>query len=312
MALRRPGALPEKLEKSTNGRSRIVVPAPVKWLAGALSRVAPPLAAHAAARLFSSPRRHNTPPIERRWTLDVETVGVPSEHGELAAWTIGHGPTVLLVHGWEGRGSQLGAFIGPLVEAGYRVVGFDAPAHGESPGKRLLLPYFSSALRAVAERFGPLEAIVAHSFGSSAAALAVEEGLEVRRLVFLAAPARLDVYVDALVRYVGFTPEISRRMTAIFEKRLGRSWDSLQPARVAEALDDPPPLLMVWDTDDQEVSQHHVPTLREAWGARAELHVTEGLGHRGILRDPAVLARVVSFVREARPSVVVDADRVEA
>ena len=49
------------------------------------------------------------------------------------AW--GAGPSVLLVHGWEGRGAQLGALVDPLVAAGYRVVALDGPAHGDSPGR---------------------------------------------------------------------------------------------------------------------------------------------------------------------------------
>ena len=40
----------------------------------------------------------------------------------------GSGPTVLLVHGWEGRGSQLSAFAPALVKAGFRVVAVDMPA----------------------------------------------------------------------------------------------------------------------------------------------------------------------------------------
>src|SRR5215218_8367466 len=39
-------------------------------------------------------------------------------------------PTVYLMHGWGGRGSQFGAMVEPLVGSGHRVVMFDNPAHG--------------------------------------------------------------------------------------------------------------------------------------------------------------------------------------
>jgi len=37
-----------------------------------------------------------------------------------------------MVHGWNGRGAQLGAFAPELVRVGFRVVTFDTPAHGRS------------------------------------------------------------------------------------------------------------------------------------------------------------------------------------
>src|SRR3954471_12912224 len=95
-----------------------------------------------AERLFTTPRRHARPDRERavlatarELTIDV-TLRAPrwnGAHTTVAAWKWGQGPTVLLVHGWEGRGSQLGSFVEPLVAAGLSVVAFDAPGHGDSP-----------------------------------------------------------------------------------------------------------------------------------------------------------------------------------
>src|SRR5262249_54885618 len=82
------------------------------------------LGANLADPLFTSPRRHPRPDRERAilaggrpFSVDVE-LRSPRWRGQrvrVAAWRWGHGPSVLLVHGWEGRGSQLGAFIEPLV-----------------------------------------------------------------------------------------------------------------------------------------------------------------------------------------------------
>src|SRR5205823_2922525 len=87
-----------------------------------------------AERLFTSPHRHRRPERERavlasgrQLSLEV-TLRSPRWRGEqrrVNAWRWGAGPTVLLVHGWEGRGSQLGAFVEPLVRAGLSVVAFD-------------------------------------------------------------------------------------------------------------------------------------------------------------------------------------------
>ena len=43
---------------------------------------------------------------------------------------------VLLMHGWKGRASQFATMVRDLVGEGYRVIAFDAPAHGDSAGRR--------------------------------------------------------------------------------------------------------------------------------------------------------------------------------
>ncbi|HEY9291289.1 MAG TPA: alpha/beta hydrolase, partial [Microlunatus sp.] len=54
---------------------------------------------------------------------------------QLAVETWGTGSPVYLMHGWGGWRGQLGGFVRPLAESGYRVVALDAPSHGDSdPG----------------------------------------------------------------------------------------------------------------------------------------------------------------------------------
>ena len=66
------------------------------------------------------------------WLESAERQDLELEGKRLVAWSWGEGPTVLLVHGWEGRGSQMAAFAAPLAEAGFRAVAFDAPGAASS------------------------------------------------------------------------------------------------------------------------------------------------------------------------------------
>src|SRR5260370_8004934 len=83
----------------------------------------------------------------------------------MACWCWGSGPTVILIHGWEGYAAQLTHFVGPLVDAGFRVVSFDMPAHGSSTGRQISVFDMSRAIRAVGEVFSPTRAGIAHSLG---------------------------------------------------------------------------------------------------------------------------------------------------
>lgn len=283
-------------DKSTIDRS-FHPPAPVTWLARGLGRTSPALAARVAELLFLRPPRFARPRREWQWLETAEPVRFRYRDQELPGWSWGHGPTILLVHGWAGRGSQLGAFAEPLVRRGFRVVTFDAPGHGAAPGRRSSLPEFAAAVRAVGDQLWPLRGLVAHSFGTAATLVALSAGLIVDRLVFAAPPADLSYFTEGFARLLGFPATIARGLERRLEKRFGFHWDDLQPLALARDVRRPP-LLLLHDRDDAEVPFDQATVLTAAWPG-AELEATRRLGHRGLLRDPAVVERTAEFL--ARP-----------
>jgi hypothetical protein len=301
------------LQSSTTTRNRTTVRSPmsVRLVRAALQAafaLSDAAGASLAERLFTSPRRHPRPPREQltlatghQFTIDVN-LRSPRWNGartKVVAWRWGVGPTVLLVHGWEGRGSQLGAFVEPLVRAGLSVVTFDAPAHGDSPGSRLYLTDHADAVIDVAKTVGPLHAIVAHSFGAPAVMLAHSRGnIDAPRNVFISPNAIVPESVDRFCKGVGLDDD----ERALFEQRLvdaagisAKSWSLQQLLGARDAS-----LLVVHDIDDREVPFAHGDRLAQLW-PNATLEATQGLGHRRILRDPDVIARVVAAVGDGVP-----------
>lgn len=264
-------------------------------------------------RLFTSPRRYPRPERERavlsqgrRFTVDVALRSPAahahwqSGHREITAWRWGFGPAVLLVHGWEGRGSQLGAFVEPLVRAGLSVIAFDAPGHGDSPGHRLYLTDHADSVLAVAAAVGPLHAIVAHSFGAAAVLLAHHRGtLGAKRTVMIAPNALIDDVLAGFARSLG----LDDRDRAAFEHQLARQSGvaiaSLAPEQLVGARDGA--LLIIHDRADREVAFAQGERLAALWPS-AVLHATEGLGHRRILRDPGVVAAAVELITQGVPA----------
>ena len=259
-----------------------------------LGRVWPWLAAWLALRLFSSPRRHPRPPRE----AEALASGTPLRLGpDLAATAWGEGPVVLLIHGWEGRGSQLGAFAAPLAAAGHRVIALDGPAHGDSPGERTNAVLFAEALRAVDREIGPFAAIVAHSFGAATSTLALTRGLRAGRMVAIASPSALSKVVRRFHEMIGLPKRARRRFHDLLKRRAGVSVEELDIARLSSRLTIP--ALVFHDPDDAEVPFTEGRAIAAAWpGAR--LRVVPGAGHRRILRAPEVIAETVAFVMGER------------
>ena len=270
------------------------------------------LGASLAERLFTSPRRFERPARERAVLatgrpFDVEvSLRSPRWNGArttVKAWRWGGaGPTVLLVHGWEGRGSQLGALIEPLVAAGLSVVTFDAPGHGDSPGSRLYLPDHADAIADVAAAVGPLHATISHSFGSAAMLLAyARNGVDAPINVAISPNVLIDDAVARFAKLVSLDDSERVALEASLARHTGLGLDALQLSTLVARRD--ASLLVIHDREDTEVPIRHGDALAAAWSG-AHLEITEGLGHRKILRDPAVITETVAFVRRGvRPPV---------
>jgi pimeloyl-ACP methyl ester carboxylesterase len=264
-----------------------------------LSWIAPRQAEKLALRLFATPRR----PPRSRTDPAAEVAGrrfvVAADGNQLTAWEWGAGPTVVLTHGWSGHAGQLVGFVDPLVRAGHRVVAFDHPAHGQSSGRRTNYVGVSRALAAVAQQVGPVSAVIAHSLGSTATILALTRGLEVERVVLVAPPADPPGYARGFGRAIGLPQARIDGMLERIRVLVGGDLQSIDGRRLATEMR--VPALILHDRGDPEVPFAHGEAIAAAWpGARLE--GVEGLGHNRILRDPAVIARAVEFVRAGNPA----------
>jgi pimeloyl-ACP methyl ester carboxylesterase len=249
-----------------------------------------------AARAFLTPRRPATVV-----PLDLpagQRLRLPTAEAELAVLAAGNGPTVLLVHGWEGQASDLGAIAHALLAAGHRVVAVDLPAHGDSGGRRTSIPASARALLQAAPALGPLHAVVAHSVGSAVAITAMARGLAVGRAVLLAAPAHYADYARAFARQVGLDAVQAREMIDRLRDE-GVDVDAHSAPVLARQLSQP--ALYVHSSDDRVVGIADAEAASAAWRGARLLRV-DGLGHRRLLQDPEVVAAVTEFVtRSAEP-----------
>ena len=277
------------LEKSTHVR----FPGLVRLVMRTGARLAPRLASRGFADRFVTPARAPAPEREQAWAAGAERFTVRSGDYDLAVSCRGlGGPQILLVHGWSGRGSQLGAFIEPLVRAGYEVNWFDLPAHGRSSGRQSGLPDAVAAVEAVVAWLGGAHTVVAHSMGAAATTLAAARGAEIGRMVYLSPPDDVGAFLGIVGRLIGLPQGVIDGAQGVIERRFGVRFEELLSSRAAHALEQP--LLAIHDRGDREVPLAEVRRVVAAW-PHAELVLTEELGHRRILRDPAVVARVVEF-----------------
>ena len=259
-----------------------------------LGLVSPALAGRWVYRLWFQPHRFPEPPQEKEWRSNAQPLDVVHRGRRLAVDSWGAGPVVLMVHGWNGRGAQLGAFTPLLVRAGFRVVTFDTPAHGRSPGRATNLLEISEAIQTVARACGPVHAIIGHSFGVPCSMHAVQQGLEVNRIVAISPPDSVRNMTQKFFTALGVGPRAQKIFDRRFEAEFGADlWQRFSTEVLARRLDVPG--LVIHDQDDRDVPIEAGVAVAQAWPG-AQFVRTSGLGHRRILRDPDVVARVAAFI----------------
>lgn len=201
--------------------------------------------------------------------------------------------TVLLIHGWEGRGTQLAKFAPALRLAGIRVALLDLPAHGRSAGVQTSILEFIHAIHLAVTHLGDVRAIAGHSIGGMAAFCGAAKLFDVERLVLLGSPGSVQKRIDNGAKLMTLPP----RAVAAFERELKRripveiaDWEplNLAPTAAVEGL---------WfhDPEDSMVDYGEAVAMEAAWPA-CELVTTPGLGHWRILRDADVIERSTEFL----------------
>ena len=269
---------------------------PIKTSLSLLSHLVPGLGARLAEELFLRPMRRSRKlvPVLARRPDAVEYLETAGQRIVLYRWTAAaDAPRVVLAHGWAGWGLQFDAIIAALVGQGYEVATFDQPGHGASTGDHSSLPEFARILKAVAERVGPLHAVIGHSLGGSAAAVALREGLEAGHLVLIGAMAEPVDATRRFARMLGFTERVRRMMQARIERREAMSFAFAGVSSTAERATRP--TLVVHDLGDKDVPWSDAERYALLY-PDARLLSTSGLGHFRILKSPLVIAAVLRFL----------------
>lgn len=271
----------------------------VRWTFPKLEKIAPFLARRYFVRIFFTPLKYRVPEKERAIEAKAALFNVLIGKKRIQCYSWGSGPVILLVHGWAGRATQFRKFIEAFVNEGYRVVGFDGPAHGRSDGKATNIVEFEVALKKIYEAVGAPDAIICHSFGGGAVLFSAMNGLPVKKLINIASPTIADEIIKTYLRAIGGSWSTGAYFKNYVKRTYGKTFEEFTALHFISHLTQKIDLLLVHDVDDEEVRIDHALALMKLYPA-AQLHQTTGLGHTRILKDDAVIERVVTFVKEFR------------
>jgi pimeloyl-ACP methyl ester carboxylesterase len=248
------------------------------------------------------PKRRVRPRLARK-LHDAEDLEVQTPNGPVMAWRLGVGPASLLVHGWEDDNALWSPLIDECAAIGRAVVAFDLPGHGFSPSEAFSVEAAGQAALAVAEAFGPIDSIVAHSFGCPTSIYAMAHGLKVDRAVLIGSPVPRGSggggerspghWVRRQIER-GADPKVAARAAELMASRpdnsrsAGFNAETAIAAMTAKAL-------IIHAMDDEQCPVANSQKMATIW-PDCELVLVDDLGHRLICQDDVILERIINFV----------------
>jgi len=266
-----------------------------------ISLISPKLVTLFAAKLFTTPIKHKIP--KRELGMDLKSVqkliNIPAINKQINLYTYGsNGKKILLVHGWSGRGTQLYKIADDLLNVGYSTVSFDAPGHGKSPGKTSIMTDFISIILEINKQEGPFEVAIGHSLGGMSVLNAIKQGLKVDRAVIIGSGDIVEDIIDDFVAKLQLNHKISTLIRLHFEKKYGEKMNSYSAHLAAGETDIP--VLVIHDQNDPEVPVKAGINIHNHL-KNGDLLLTEGLGHRKILGNEAVIKKILQFIKQQTP-----------
>jgi len=211
-------------------------------------------------------------------------------------WNSGGTKKILIVHGFESSAKNFERYISPLVKKGYEVMAFDAPAHGKSGGNRISLPVYIQTINKVAELYGPIDGFITHSFGGLATSHYLETTAhnENTRLVLIAPATETTSAIDSFFSFLKLNTDIRKEFDELIYEKGGVWPDHYSIRRAMKHIQ--AKVLWFHDENDDMTPLEDALNVAKDNHPNLEFVTTQGLGHRRIYRENAVMKRIFEFL----------------
>lgn len=274
--------------------NRLTTPRWLRFFFSTLEKVSPYLTFKLATLVFFSPFRFKTPSKELQFRQKAKLRTTPFSNNRVVIYEWGQSNTaVLLVHGWSGRATQVAHLGQHMVKAGYKVISFDAPAHGQSNGRHTHFMEFAALIQEMKSRYPEINYVVGHSMGGTAVGHALSEGLKIEKAVIIGAPASTNWVLKTYCEKINVSPKIEQRIKQHIENKFDVTFEATGLNKISKKLTTA--CLIIHCEDDQETPVKDAHIIHSKW-KNSTLAITTNLGHRRILKDTTIAHKIINFL----------------
>lgn len=262
-----------------------------------ISIVSKKKAAEKAFELFRTPQRRTTKEFSQIFK-EAETLRFKLEGTVVQGyrWNKGGVKKVLIVHGFESSIINFEQYVRPLINKGYEVLAFDAPAHGHSGGKMITAPLFAKMITDIYQKYGPVQSFIAHSFGGLVLSIALEEiqSVDNVKIVFIAPLTELKTAIDQFFQFLKLNERVRKEFDELIVFTGGQPVEWYSTHRAIKNIQ--AKILWIQDQEDEQTPIRDAIEVKKENLPNVQFIITKGLGHRKIYRDQKIMQQIVDFL----------------
>jgi pimeloyl-ACP methyl ester carboxylesterase len=207
-----------------------------------------------------------------------------------------NGKTILICHGYASFIFKFEQYIQPLLKQGFRVIGFDAPAHGKSEGKYINILIYKETIEQIIKTFGPIDHFMGHSLGGITLALIAEtiENPLSHKFVLIAPATKTTTTFNNYFNMMHFSAAIRSAFYEELGKRTNLPVGYFEADRAIENY--PGQVLWVHDAGDRVCPYKDLEKFKENAPNNIKFLITNDLGHNKIYKTPEIVSQIVAFL----------------
>ena len=266
-----------------------------------IGKLSPAMAGKLAFNLFSTPypkyKKTKAPAIfhqAKQLELTVSS-GITIKGYEWIP-TNCNGKTVLICHGYASYFYKFEKYVQPLLKNGFRVIGFDAPGHGQSQGKYINIIVYKNAIEHIINKYGPIDHFMGHSLGAITLAMVAEEitNPEQHKFVLIAPATKTTTTFANYFSMMRFSEPVIQAFYNELRKLSTKPISFFEADRAIENYKGQ--VLWVHDEGDRVCPYSDLKNFQKNAGQNIKFLITKGLGHNKVYKTPEIVDQIVAFL----------------
>ena len=266
-----------------------------------ISKLAPAIAGRMAFELFCTPypkyKKRKAPAIFHHATKRTVVLTDQTKiHGFEWLPSKPNDQTVLIAHGYASYAFKFEHYIAPLLKMGYRVLAFDAPAHGQSEGKHIHVVVYQEAIQKIMEQAGPIHHFIGHSLGALTLSMIAEkiDQAEARKFVLIAPATKTTTTFANFFKMMHLNEVTKAAFLQDVGNRTSHTVDHFAADRALANYKGP--VLWVHDEKDMVCPFEDIIHFKEKAPSNIKFLITNGLGHNKVYKTAEVMDQIMTFL----------------
>jgi len=270
-----------------------------------ISKLAPAIAGRMAFELFCTPypkyKKRKAPAIFHHATKRTVVLTDQTKiHGFEWLPSKPNDQTVLIAHGYASYAFKFEHYIAPLLKMGYRVLAFDAPAHGQSEGKHIHVVVYQEAIQKIMEQAGPIHHFIGHSLGALTLSMIAEkiDQAEARKFVLIAPATKTTTTFANFFKMMHLNEVTKAAFLQDVSNRTSHTVDHFAADRALANYKGP--VLWVHDEKDMVCPFEDIIHFKEKAPSNIKFLITNGLGHNKVYKTAEVMDQIMTFLTPSK------------